>query len=132
MAAINAMGFWKNADADPGHLAVVDPEFNQLTYGELYALSNRVVSGLRALGLEPGDQVTTVLPNGFEQVGVALGAFQAGFYYTPVNWHLVGPEIAYIVNDSESKVLIVHERFAAEAVRVLGETTLDPTRCFSL
>ncbi len=69
-----------------------------------------------------------MLPNGFEQVAVALAAFQAGFYYTPVNWHLVGPEIAYIVNDSESKVLIVHERFAGEAARVLAETDLNPAR----
>ena len=72
MAATDAIGFWKIAEADPGHLAVVDPEFNEMTYGDLYALSNRVVGGLRALGLERGDQVTTVLPNGFEQVAVAL------------------------------------------------------------
>ena len=71
--------------------------------------------------MKKGDQVTTVLPNGFEQIAVALAAFQAGFYYTPVNWHLVGPEIAYIVDDSETKVFIVHERFASEAVRVVPE-----------
>ncbi|HEY2300906.1 MAG TPA: acyl-CoA synthetase [Acidimicrobiales bacterium] len=132
MAATDAMGFWKIAEADPGHLAVVDPVADEMTYGELAALSNRVVRGLRALGLERGDQVTTVLPNGFEQVAVALAAFQSGFYYTPVNWHLVGPEIAYIVNDSESKVLIVHERFAGEAARVLAETDLNPANCFSV
>ena len=62
-----------------------------------------------------------MLPNGFEQIAFAFACFQSGMYYTPVNWHLVGPEIAYIVNDSETKVLVVDERFAGEAVRVLDE-----------
>ena len=33
MAATDAMGFWKIAEADPGHLAVVDPEADEMTYG---------------------------------------------------------------------------------------------------
>ena len=81
----------------------------------------------RALGLKRGDQVTTVLPNSFEQVAFALAAFQGGFYYTPVNWHLVGPEIAYIVNDSETKAFIVSDRFAGEEVRVLAESNVAAT-----
>ena len=128
MAATDAMGFWKIAEADPGHLAVVDPVADEMTYGELAALSNRVVRGLRALGLERGDQVTTVLPNGFEQVAVALAAFQSGFYYTPVNWHLVGPEIAYIVNDSESKVLIVARALRRRGGPCLGRDRSQPGR----
>jgi len=132
MARTDALGFWKIAEADPDFLAVVDPEHDQMTYGEVYALTNQIVHGLRALGLRRGDQVTTVLPNGFEQVAMTLAAFQGGFYYTPVNWHLVGPEIAYIVNDSESKVLVVHERFAGEAARVLGEIPIPATHRFAV
>jgi long-chain acyl-CoA synthetase len=132
MANTDVVGFWKIAEADPGHLAVVDPDYNEMTFGDLYELTNQIVHGLRALGLRRGDQVTTALPNGFEQVALSLACFQGGFYYTPVNWHLVGPEIAYIVNDSETKAFIVHERFAAEAVRVLPETSIPDTNRFSV
>jgi long-chain acyl-CoA synthetase len=132
MATTDALGFWKIAEADPDRLALVDPEGHELTFGELAAMTHQLVHGLRALGLQYGDQVTTVLPNGFEQIAFTLACFQAGFYYTPVNWHLVGPEIAYIVNDSETKALIVHERFAAEAVRVLAETDLPAANRFSV
>ena len=107
MANTDALGFWKIAEADPDHLAIVDPDYAEMTFGELAALTNQIVHGLRALGLEKGDQVTTVLPNSFEQVAICLAAFQGGFYVTTVNWHLVGPEISYIVNDSETKALIV-------------------------
>jgi long-chain acyl-CoA synthetase len=132
MANTDAMGFWKIAEADPGHLAIVTPDYDEYTFGELYALTNQIVHGLRELGLRRGDQVTTVLPNGLHQVAVTLACFQGGFYFTPVNWHLVGPEIAYIVNDSETKALIVHERFAGEAVRVLPEVSVPASHRFSI
>ena len=62
--------------------------------------------------MEPGDAVAFVLPNGVEIVELYLAALQAGWFIVPINHHLVGPEIAYIVNDCEAKVFIGHERFA--------------------
>ncbi len=132
MAEVDVIGFWQIAVSDPGHVAVVDPEHNEVTYGELAALTNQIVHGLRALGLSAGDQVTTVLPNRIEQLAVCLACFQGGFYVTTVNWHLVGPEIAYIVNDSETKAFIVDERFSAEAGRVLPETSIPAANRFAL
>lgn len=121
MANCDVCGFWKVAEADPGHLALVDPDHQSMTFGELAATSNRIARGLQAAGLGLGDQVTTVLPNGFEQVAVCLAAHQVGLYVTTINWHLVGPEISYVVNDSETDALIVHERFGDEAVRILDD-----------
>jgi len=34
----------------------------------------------------------------------------------PINHHLVGPEIAYILADSEAKAFITHERFAEVSI----------------
>lgn len=116
------LGFWKIAEADPDRLAVVDPDYSETTAGELYDLSNQIVHGLRHLGLKAGDQVTTLLPNSVEQLAVCLAAYQAGLYVTTVNWHLAGPEIAYILDDSETQVLIVSDRFTDEAQRAIAET----------
>ena len=121
MGETAAIGFWKIAEADPDRIAVIDPDYGETTFGELYQLTNRIVHGLRRAGLRPGDQVTTVLPNCVEQLAVCLAAFQGGFYVTTVNWHLAGPEIAYIINDSDTKALIVHERFSDQAARALAE-----------
>ncbi len=132
MAETDVLGFWKIAEADPERLAVVDPDYNEITYRELAELTNRIVHGLRAAGLEVGDQVTTVLPNGIEQTAVSLAAYQGGFYLTTVNWHLAGPEIAYIVNDSETRAFIVHEDFAAQATRVLEESDVPAANRFSV
>ena len=121
MAETEAIGFWKISEADPDRVAVVDPDYRETTFGELYELTNRLVHGWRRDGLQQGDQVTTVLPNCVEQLAVCLAAFQGGFYVTTINWHLAGPEIAYIINDSATKVLVVHELFSEQAARALEE-----------
>ncbi len=126
MAATDVTGFWAVADADPDHPALVSADHEVTTFGELAALTNRLVHGFRELGLSTGDQVTTVLPNSLEAVATCLAAFQAGLFVTTVNWHLAGPEIAYIVDDSETRALIVDQAFGEAAGRVLDETDVEP------
>ena len=109
------LGFWAIAQARPDHLALVDPEENEISAGELLATCNQVVHGLRAMGLEQGDAVAMLLPNSREVFDLFLAVSQAGFYLIPINWHLVGPEIAYIVSDCEAKVFVAHARFADTA-----------------
>ncbi|MGW5947961.1 AMP-binding protein, partial [Streptomyces celluloflavus] len=110
-------GFWAQAAADPDRVVLTAPDGTEWTAGRLHAASNQLVHGLRAAGLARGDAFAAVLPNGVEFFTAYLAASQAGFYLVPVNHHLVGPEIAWIVADSGAKVLIAHERFADAARR---------------
>src|SRR5207249_10882353 len=93
--------------------------------GRLHAAANRLVHGLRAAGLERGDAFAVVLPNGVEFFTAYLAASQAGFYLVPVNHHLVGPEIAWIVADSGAKALIAHERYGDAARQAADEAGLS-------
>jgi long-chain acyl-CoA synthetase len=108
-------GFWSLAAGDPQRLALVEPTGARHTAGELVAAANRVVHGLRALGLQPGDAVATVLANEAAMVEVALATAQAGFYLVPINRHLTPSEIGYIVADSEARAIICGPQ-AREAV----------------
>jgi len=110
-------GFWAMAAEDPGQIAVVEPDGTETSAGELLTRANRLVHGLRSLGLGVGDAVATVLPNGAEFYVSYLACLQAGWYLVPINHHLVGPEIAYIVENCEAKALIGHERFAGRLRR---------------
>jgi long-chain acyl-CoA synthetase len=62
-----------------------------------------------------------LLPNSAEVFELYLAIGQAGFYLIPINWHLVGPEIAYIVDDCEAKVFVAHARFAEHAKAAADE-----------
>src|SRR3954452_7986623 len=106
------LGFFRQAAAGPDRIAVVAPDGTEVTAGQLAARANQISNGLRALGLERGDTIAVVVPNGVEMMELVLGAQHIGLYMTPINHHLVGPEIAYIVSDSDAKVLVGHSRFA--------------------
>src|SRR5581483_6887984 len=122
------LGFWRNAAEDPARRALVEPDGRTWSAGALLAASNRLVHGLRALGLERGEVVATVLPNGAPMIALYLAATQAGWYLVPINFHLTGPEIAYILNDSAAKAFVADERFAAACATAVAETPALPAR----
>ncbi|RMD84983.1 MAG: acyl-CoA synthetase [Candidatus Dadabacteria bacterium] len=125
-------GFWNVAKANPEHVALVTPEERKIKAAELAAESNRLARGLRALGLGRGDVVATVLPNGAEMIELYLACFQSGLYLVPINHHLVGPEVAYIVSDSGARVFVGHERFAKACREAASEVGLPEDRCFAV
>ena len=125
-------GFWNLAQKHPDRLALVDPEGGETTAGALLAEANRIVHGLRALGLKQGDCVATVLPNGAAMIEVYLAAGQAGWYLVPINHHLTAAEIAYIVEDSEAAVLIGAERFGEACRKAADQAGLAAERRFAV
>jgi long-chain acyl-CoA synthetase len=126
------LGFWKVAQADPSHLALVEPDGTEHSAGEVLAACNQIVDGLRALGLQPGDVVATVLPNGAAMFELTLAILQAGWYLVPMNHHLAGPEIAYILQDSEAKAFVAHERFADAVTVAVKEAGYPPEASFAV
>ena len=129
---MSELGFWRLATEDPGAVALHLPDGSHVTRGELHQRSNQIVGGLRALGLEPGDSIAALQPNGLAMMEIYFAALQAGWRLTPINHHLVGPEIAYIVDDSEAKFAIVHERFADTVTVARRESSLDDDRWLSV
>lgn len=125
-------GFWSQAAADPSRVVLVAPGGEEWTAGRLLADANRLVHGLRAAGMERGDAFAVVLPNGVPFLTAYLAAAQAGFYLVPVNHHLVGPEIAWIVSDSGAKVLVAHERFADAAAQAADEAGLPASHRYGV
>jgi long-chain acyl-CoA synthetase len=127
-----ALGLWKIAEEEPDRLAVADPDGREHSYADLAALANLLSHGLRAQGLTAGDGIAVALPNSIEFLGLYFAAMQIGLYFTPINWHLVGPEIAYIVDDSEATIFIAHERFGDIAQTAAKEIQLGADRLFAV
>jgi long-chain acyl-CoA synthetase len=125
-------GFWNYAAKDPSKLALVEPNGREWTRGELVASCNRIVHGLRALGLGKGDVVAAVLPNDAAIIELYLAVAQAGMYLVPINWHLTAPEIAYIVQDSEAKVFVADERFGEACKKAAAESNFPAERRFAV
>ncbi len=129
---MSELGFWKLATAHPEHVALVTPEGERIKAGDLLARSNQLVHGLRKLGLQQGDVVATLLPNGGPMIELYLAATQAGLYLVPINHHLAGPEIAYILADSAAKAFVADGRFADIAQAGATEAKTPPSACFAV
>jgi long-chain acyl-CoA synthetase len=100
---------------DPDGLAV-DDGLRRRTWAELCDRSARLARFLREdAGLRPDDHVAVLLENRVEYVELILGAIMAGVWITPINWHLSRGEIAYVVGDSGSRLVVSDPGHAAIA-----------------
>ena len=85
--------------------AVVDGH-RRLTYGELAARCRRLVGGLRASGLEPGDRVAILAANSHPYLEAYLGIPAGNLVIVPLNTRHAEPELDYALRDSGARVLI--------------------------
>ena len=92
-----------------------------LTYRELEARSNRLAHLLRAVGLKRLDHYAIFMENHPRYVECCAAGERSGLYYTAVNSFLTAGELAYIVNNSLSKVLITSEAKREVAIAALRD-----------
>ena len=83
----------------------------RFTYRHYKERINRLNNGLLSMGLKKGDHISAIIRNSNVILEVILGPTLTGIITTPINWQLKGEEIEYIVNNSESKLLLVDEEF---------------------
>ncbi len=77
-----------------------------VSYAQLEQRSNRLAHLLRAQGLERLDHYAVFMENNARYLESNAAGERAGLYYTCVNSYLTAEELAYIVDNSESQVLI--------------------------
>src|SRR3954453_23097553 len=75
------------------------------TYEELDDAVSRVAGRLLELGLRKGERVAAYGTNSDAYVLLYLGCARAGLVHVPVNYNLVGAELAYIINEARSTAL---------------------------
>jgi crotonobetaine/carnitine-CoA ligase len=76
------------------------------TYAEFDALVNRTASALTGLGLSAGQAFNVHLANCPEFVALWFAAARIGAIVTPTNIALTAEELAYIVDHSESRLIV--------------------------
>lgn len=97
----------------PDHPAVImTGSGQQITYGEMEAQSNRFARLLRAHGIGAGDAFAVLLENRIEYFTLIWGSQRAGTMLVPISSRLTAPEAAYIIRDSQAKLLITSGAFA--------------------
>lgn len=79
-----------------------------LTHEQFQHDIRRAASGLKSMGIGPGDCVGIFMRNDITFLTANHAANYVGAYAVPINWHLAGEELAYILNDCAAQVLVIH------------------------
>ena len=107
-------GHW--ATIHPNHPAVIDVATDEsLTYRQLDDQSNQLAQLMYDRGLRKGDHLSVFMDNHVSYFVVAWAALRSGLYLTTVNRYLTSEEAAYIVDNSESQVLVAAANLAEVA-----------------
>jgi len=99
-----------NAKKFPNTTSLKDKN-RKLNYNELKQRVNKLSHSLLSLGLKKGDRFAVLLENSIEIVEAYLAAAKTGLVIVPVHFRLVSREIKNIIENSDSKALIVHDEF---------------------
>lgn len=96
-----------------------------ITYAELNARVNRLVHGLRGLGLVKGDRLGLVCGNGIDFLTSQWACFKSGIVMVPINYAQSAEEIAWTLDHAGVRALIVEAPlwagFAAANARLPAE-----------
>ena len=92
------------------------------TYAALHDESARVAQGLLAEGVGRQDRVAFLDRNVPEYFSLLFGAAMVDAVTLAVNWRLAPPEMEYILNHAEARVLLIGEEFLGHLDQMKLET----------
>jgi acyl-CoA synthetase (AMP-forming)/AMP-acid ligase II len=97
----------------PDRVGIVDepdqpaPSWGSLTFAGVAERSRAIAAGLDGLGIGAGERVAIVSHNSARLITALFGVSGSGRILVPINFRLVAPEVAYIVEHSGARILLV-------------------------
>lgn len=107
------------AEVYPDRIALVHGEL-RWNYAQMYERALRLASALRRHGVQAGDVVAVMLPNVPAMVESHFGVPMAGAVLCTINTRLEAETVAYILEHSEAKVIVVDRQFSGVMSAALG------------
>src|SRR3972149_5710340 len=81
------------------------------TFAALQERVNRLANALQSLGIGKGDKVAALALNSIPYVESYYACAKLGAVFVPLNYRAKEEELAYMVNNSETKAMFVGERY---------------------
>ncbi len=121
------------AATQPDKVALHFPESGETrSYAELDRRARLAAQWLLGLGLQPDETVALLCDNRPEFFEIAYAIRRAGLHYTPLSIHLRPREVAYVLQDSGAKAVIVSPALAELAQELVAQGAVGERLRFAL
>jgi fatty-acyl-CoA synthase len=125
-AALTPLQFMeRTASVYPDHLALIHGERRQ-SWSETYARCRQLASALVQVGIGVGDTVAIMAPNIPEMYEAHFGVPMSGGVLNSLNTRLDAAMIAFILDHSETKVLLVDREYHKVVTEALSQAKVQP------
>ncbi len=115
----------RTAEIWPGHPSIVHGA-RRYAWGETYARCRRLACALARHGVGAGDTVAVMLANTPQMVEVHFGIPMAGAVINTLNTRLDAAALAFMLDHSETKVLVIDTEFAPVIAKALKLARVKP------
>src|SRR6201994_3684468 len=116
-----------HARITPDRLGTRDLE-RAMTFRQWNERACRLANALLGLGLVKGDAVAVLAYNCVEWSEIFAATAKAGLVALPINFRLVGKEVAFIVNNAEAAAVIVQDELAGVVEEIRGSLPVKSDR----
>lgn len=90
---------------------VEHPSGRAVSYRELATRVSKAAAALASLGVGRGDRVAVLAKNRLEQIDLLFACARLGALFVPLNWRLKEPELVFLLDDAEPKVVFFGRAF---------------------
>ncbi len=118
---VNWFGVLAHHAARTPDKAITVFEGQGLTFAQMEARVTALAGGLQARGVGPGDVIGLLSYNCPEFLQTMFAANYLGAIVMPINWRLAAPEVRFILEHSEARVLVSDESL----VELANQATAD-------
>ena len=121
----------QQAAADPAHDAIVYPDRGlRWSYGQFNARVDQLAKGLMAIGIGKGDHVGVWARNVPDWLTFMFATAKIGAVLVTVNTAYKGHELAYVVEQSDMKALVMIDGFKdVDYLAIVRELVPEAARC---
>lgn len=111
----------------PTHTALVCGD-ERFTYLEMDDRVNRLAAALRAEGIADGDRILWLGQNCHRVLELLLAAAKVGAVFCPSNWRQSAAEFAFVIEDSDPRLIVWQEEEIGDVVREAREKASGKAR----
>src|SRR3954463_4961081 len=107
-----------NPDKD---FLISEADGRRYSYSQFEEAVTRTAKLLAEHGINQGDVVSLLMPNSAEYIIAYFACWKLGAIAGPINSLLKPPEMAYVINNSEAKALLVNSEFLQQIESLMDE-----------